>query len=70
MEDTGWEQRWRLMKQQLPNVSSWQSDLLITHCSGVFFYLTQHANWQNSHYDTYTEEGNVGCHREAYLPLL
>lgn len=39
MEDSGRGQGWRLMEQRLPSVSSRQSDLLITHCSGAFISL-------------------------------
>lgn len=39
MEDTGRGRGWRLMEQRFPSASSWQSDLLITHCSGVFISL-------------------------------
>lgn len=45
MEDTKRGRGWRLMERRLPGVSSLQSDLLITHCFGLF-YLTRHANWQ------------------------
>lgn len=45
MEDTERGRGRRLMKRRLPGVSSQQSDLLITHCFGLF-YLTRHANWQ------------------------
>lgn len=47
MEDTKRGRGWRLMERRLPSVSSQQSDLLIAHCFGFFFfYLTLHANWQ------------------------
>lgn len=36
MEDTERGRGWRLMERRLPGVSSRQSDLLITHCFGLF----------------------------------
>lgn len=45
IEDTRRGRGWWLMEQRFLSVSFQQSDLLITHCFGVF-YLTLHANWQ------------------------
>lgn len=58
MEDTRRGRGWRLMKQRLPSVPSFQSDLLITHGDGVFISLVMqigkkrhtHIEWKATYH--------------------
>lgn len=55
MKDTERGRGWRLMEQRLPGVSSRQSDLLITHCFGVFISLIM----QIGRGESKSEEGSI-----------
>jgi len=59
MEDTGTGQGRRLMKQRLPSVPSFQSDLLITRGGGVFISLVTQIGKRHNRVHTHKQEGNI-----------
>lgn len=64
MEDTERGRGWRLMERRLPGVSSQQSDLLITHCFGVFISLFMQIGGR----DSKSEEGSIQYYRGFVFP--
>lgn len=59
MEDTERGRGWRLMEQRLPGVSSWQSDLLITQCSGIFISLIMQIAKRDTLIHIQSRGGNI-----------